>query len=324
MESGAFKKILEKLVELTRSQKAEVLTHLNAQDRTASVKELEIDFSELSCPHCSSKSIGHWGFRNGLRRYRCKNCKKTFNSLTGTPLARLRKKHLWKDYAQGMLDSESLTDSSIRLDINKRTAFKWRHRFLENAQQNQPEKLSGIVENDETFFLESQKGCQLGLNRKARKRAGKASKRGLSDQQVCVFVSRDRNGNTYDQIFEKFNAEVLKEKFYPHLAKDALFCSDCKSVYKKFAKQNNIKHETLNASKGERVRDGIIHIQNINSYHSRLKNWVENFRGVATKYLASYLAWFRTMEETNTKFSPELILATAKGGRRYNSTLNYT
>ena len=47
------------------------------------------------------------------------------------------------------------------------------------------------LEVDETFFLESQKGNR-NLDRKVRKRGGKASKRGLSSEQVSVLVAVDQ------------------------------------------------------------------------------------------------------------------------------------
>lgn len=167
-------------------------------------------------------------------------------------------------------------------------------------------------------FWNHLRAVQLGLSRPARKRARKAAKRGVSKQQVCVYVSRDSNGNTYDVILENFNADELTKKFVGHLADDVIFYSDGSLVYKKFAKQNNIKHEALNLSKGERVRDKVIHIQNINAYHSRLKSWVKNFRGVATKYLDSYLAWLRAIEESHPNFTAQLIVARAKSGKNYN------
>ena len=34
-----------------------------------------------------------------MQRYKCRECKKTFNSLTGTPLANLQKKGHWLDYS---------------------------------------------------------------------------------------------------------------------------------------------------------------------------------------------------------------------------------
>jgi hypothetical protein len=36
---------------------------------------------------------------------------------------------------------------------------------------------------------------------------------------------------------------------------------------------------------------GAVHIQNVNAYHSRFKNWLHHFNGVATKYLENYLGW---------------------------------
>ena len=51
----------------------------------------------------------------------------------------------------------------------KGTAFRWRHRFLRLIAEHRAQHESGIVEADETFFLESFKG-QRKLPRVARKR----------------------------------------------------------------------------------------------------------------------------------------------------------
>lgn len=71
--------------------------------------------------------------------------------------------------------------------------------------------------------------------------------------------------------------------------------SDGAPVYKSFARENNITHEAINASKKQRVR-GTYHIQNVNGYHGRFKKWVDRFNGVATKYLDNYLGWRRALE----------------------------
>lgn len=39
------------------------------------------------------------------------------------------------------------------------------------------------------------------------------------------------------------------------------------------------------------------HIQNVNALHSRIKGWMRPFRGVATKNLPAYLAWFRFFDQ---------------------------
>ena len=49
----------------------------------------------LGCPHCGDFAIGTWGRANGMPRYRCKACRKTFTPLTGTPLSGLHYKDRW-------------------------------------------------------------------------------------------------------------------------------------------------------------------------------------------------------------------------------------
>ena len=134
-----------------------------------------------------------------------------------------------------------------------------------------------------------------------RKRGGKAQKRGLSKEQVCVLVARDRNGATIDAIMPQLTKETLKQTLSSVLDKDIMLCSDGSAVYSTFAKETDIAHKALNMSAGIRVIDKVFHIQNVNAYHSRLKEWTRRFHGVATKYLPNYLGW-RRMIERNLAF----------------------
>jgi transposase-like protein len=277
---------------------------------------LETSFEKLACPHCKSSKKVRWGKRYGLQRYKCKECHKTFNSLSGTPLARLRKKEQWLEYTNCLISGLSIRKAAQICGIHRNTSFKWRHSFLLNAKEVLPNSLNGIVEADETYILRSEKGNK-NLKRKARKRGGKASKRGLSKEQVCVLVCRDRYSNTFDNIFESFNSENLNRVLNHRIANDALFCSDSKSVYKKFTKENHYRHGCLNLSAGRRVIKDIVHIQNVNSYHSRLKEWLNHFHGVATKYLENYLAWFRELDEFSSEIKPEILLVRAKQPTNY-------
>jgi hypothetical protein len=52
----------------------------------------------------------------------------------------------------------------------------------------------------------------------------------------------------------------------------------------------------LNIKAGIRIKERIFHIQNVNSYDSRLKKWLQRFNGVATRYLDDYLSWRRFYE----------------------------
>lgn len=55
----------------------------------------------------------------------------------------------------------------------------------------------------------------------------------------------------------------------------------------------NVEHKILNATHGERIKERVFHIQNVNAHHSRLHQWMSIFRGVATKHLPNYLGRFR-------------------------------
>jgi hypothetical protein len=58
---------------------------------------------------------------------------------------------------------------------------------------------------------------------------------------------------------------------------------------------------------------GVYRIQNVNAYHSRLKNWMRRFNGVATKYLASYLGWRRIFERQGDGVTAQRCLLPALG-----------
>lgn len=43
-------------------------------------------------------------------------------------------------------------------------------------------------------------------------------------------------------------------------------------------------------------KEGIYHIQHINTFHSKLKKWMDRFNGVSTKYLSNYMYWFKWLQ----------------------------
>lgn len=61
-------------------------------------------------------------------------------------------------------------------------------------EQSVLEGFEGIVESDDILFLESDKGSRA-LTRPPRKRGSKATKRGISNEQVAVVVTCDRSNN---------------------------------------------------------------------------------------------------------------------------------
>jgi hypothetical protein len=50
------------------------------------------------------------------------------------------------------------------------------------------------------------------------------------------------------------------------------------------------------------------HIQNVNAYHSRLKEWMRRFHGVSTRWLSRYLGWWRMIDNCHSTLTPDRIL----------------
>jgi transposase-like protein len=265
------------------------------------------------CPHCASRQFRRWGSASGLPRYRCNACRRSFNALTGTPLARLRKKEQWPAHAQALITGESLVQAAKRCDVAVTTAFRWRHRFLLAPARDKPDRLHGIVEADETFILESFKGRRVALPRPARKRGGTASKRGLSAEQIPVLVARDRSGHTTDAVLAKLDRASVTAALGGVVTPDNQLCCDGGKAIVSFARKQKIPCCILPKPGGPRPEAPNLHINNVNGYHGRLKEWLRPFHGVATKYLDRYLGWRRTVEALGTDPEPQNWLRSALG-----------
>lgn len=280
--------------------------------RVHAIEIIEGRMDEVTgCPHCGSHHRVRNGSANGLQRYRCKDCGRTFNALTGTSLAKLHQRGKWPSHMQALIDGLTLDEVADRLNICHDTAFRWRHRFLETQKFIQAQEFNGLVEVDQTYMLESGKGKKV-VDKKPRKRGGKAKKRGLSKEQVPILVVRDRSGATLSTRLEADNAETIVTVLEGRLATDAILCTDSSKTLATVAKRMNVPHRPVNLSAGVRVIERVFHVQNVNAFDSRLKGWMARFHGVATKYLESYLGWFRTLDRSgDSGLKPASFLTSA-------------
>ena len=73
------------------------------------------------------------------------------------------------------------------------------------------------------------------------------------------------------------------------------------------------RSQILPSSGGPRPEAPNLHIDNMNGYHSRLKEWLRRFHGVATKYLDTYLGWRRIAEARGGGIQPADWLRSAVG-----------
>ena len=267
----------------------------------------------VGCPHCESRAVVRWGQASALPRYRCKTCSRTFNALTKTPLARLRLKERWTQQTQAMIDGVTTAKAADRCGVHYTTAFRWRHRFLAALAGDKPKVLTGIVEGDETFILESFKGKRSDLPRKSRKRGGKSAKRGLSAEQIPVIVARDRTGATTDAVLPRLNRASIAAALGGVVTPGNQFCCDGGTAIVAFAQRAGIPAHILPRPGKPFPGAPDFHLNNVNAYHGRLKEWLRRFHGVATKNLPNYLGWRRTLEALGPRANPDALILGAIG-----------
>jgi transposase-like protein/IS1 family transposase len=252
----------------------------------------------LFCPHCNGTRIVLFGKQKEIQRYHCKSCGKYFNDLTGTPMAYSKKLDKWPALSKAMQEGLSIRKTAKKLKISVDTSFRWRHKLLNGLDAYRSKvELSGVVEMDETMFRRSEKGSRK-LNRKPRKRGSDNHVRGRSKEQVYAVIARDRTNKSRSFLLEQMSGSALVDKIGGAIDSKSQICTDYWRSYQTFTRKLNLTHHRLNINIGRRVLHGIYHIQNVNSYHSRLKEWMRRFHGVATKYLYNYLIWFEHVDES--------------------------
>jgi transposase-like protein len=312
-------RLLSSTAKLTPVQRAMLLAHLRVADeaeQAAAVVQRRMG-ERPACPKCGATQVVRNGQANGLQRYKCGVCSVRFNALTGTPLARLRHRERWLAQCQALQDGLSVRKAAVCLGVHRTTAFRWRHRFVQYPSKIKDLAMGGVVEADETYVPESFKEqCEsrLGAGRPSRRRGGKARKRGLSREQLPILVLRSRTGQTADFVLPApMDKTAVMQAMTTALATDAVVCTDGSGLLSAAAHALDIDHQPVNVSKGQRVR-GAWHVQNVNAYHSRLKQWLRRFHGVATSYLSNYLGWFRTLDRhASPPRGPAWLLALAVG-----------
>ena len=297
MDESGFKLYLDLLDELEFSQlrelRREVDTKMSADEIAKAIADREETVS--SCHYCGSRELKKWGqTKKHHQRFKCKTCDKTFSTLTGTAIFRLRNIDKWVEHAELLEERLPLRTVAKKLDIDLKTAFRWRHKYLSMLCDRKPSKLVGIVEADEAFIDESDKGKKK-LSRSSRKRGGGNKE----TPKVPILMALDRTGAIAHFVLWSKTKVEISEKLSPLLTPDSVLCTDGNVTYQSIVKELDfeIDHKRIIAKEKKHVIDGVYHIQTLNNYIMRLRCWLDFFRGVGTEYLENYLSWFRFYED---------------------------
>lgn len=249
-----------------------------------------------ACPHCGNNRIIKYGHRNGKQRFLCKDCRRTFMYSTNTIMQNSHyERSVWADFIKDTVTGVSLDKSAETFGFSHATAFNMRHKLLmaiQDSLEDHSVELSGIVELDETFVLESQKGTRFSesSDRSPRKHGAKAQKRGISNEYVAICTGVQRDGGVVAVSVNRAKPSKIELEgiFRGHIAEDTLLLTDGLRSYNVLSDIPGCSVKDVNAE----TCKGIFNLNTVNSLHSFIKDTYEHYRGVATKYLNRYNALF--------------------------------
>lgn len=225
----------------------------------------------LSCPNCDSRQYSKNGKAKDNQRYICSECGKHFRSTTGNTIHHIHYKHKIRAYIDCMNQGLSLRKTAKEIGISLQTAFRWRHKFLSSMQkQSTPSpKTKTIISAYVLPF--SNKGNKKPITKK--------------HTNVTSLLQTDIAGNCSINIIGKYGN--IHTQLLNTISQESAFLNS--KALPRTLKSRSIQRTTLNDAKLS------MKIQ------KHITDWLSKFRGVATKYLVNYWAWFSFYNQLQIK-----------------------
>jgi hypothetical protein len=116
------------------------------------------------------------------------------------------------------------------------------------------------------------------LKYKGRKRGGSSSKCGISNDQVAVIITADRKGflDLLVATMGRIGKKDIENAIGSRISKGSILCTDGNVSYKGCAKDMNLTQEVLGANPKQYAKQGIYHIQIVNSSPNRVEKWIDS------------------------------------------------
>ena len=292
---------IEKLTEEERAVLNILIGNKNKSESSVETLLSGLRFSEKRvCPFCGGTHVVKNGKRaDGTQKYICRECGRNPLATSNSLLCGTHKDlTTWLKFIECELNDESLKQTAEKCGIHLNTALEWRHKLHEAVSNSKKEEqLSGVIEMDETYPTVSYKGNhsknkEFTMPREAHKRGSQVSKRGLSNELLCIPCAVDETGNvigrsikcgavSYAGLNDLYSKDTITDN--STIVTDSckayiLLASDCKS-------------ELIQIAAGEHT-NGEYNIQRVNSFHTSFMTLINyKHRGVSSKHVNGYLAW---------------------------------
>ena len=251
------------------------------------------DDPDRACPWCGSPHYVKRGRDgSGRQRFLCRGCARTFTDATMRIFSTTKlDRSAWMRFAECHVDMLPLRESAEKCGVCLKTAFFMRHRLLEAMAKRMPAfrvEAGGGAELDECFFRESFKGnrsrSESGMPRKPRTRSQGTD----GHEKICVLTGINDAGDIFYEIAGRggLDEAAARELLADKLAVGAIISTDRAHVYRRVLPALGVGAHI--ASKREEHA-----INRVNSLHSQMRHFIGRFRGVSTRRLENYLAWFK-------------------------------
>ncbi|MFP4623277.1 MAG: transposase [Gemmatimonadota bacterium] len=249
------------------------------------------------CPRCGHASVIRWGRFSGRQRYRCRACRGTFSTFTGTPLHYLKRIDRWESFRAAMERSLAIRPTAILLGVDKDTVFRWRHRILVAFESPDRPPLRQDVFVDCPAFRFCGKG-QSGTISSAGTfeipTPGNADPAQVG--RIWVILARDTFGCARPTLVGPQRPRLADyvAALENRLTRSAVLVGDrgIFSPLARCARELKLPYRPAAA----RPVDGT----NLR-YVPRVRRWLLRFRGVGRRYFTRYLLWFHAMEPESRK-----------------------
>jgi hypothetical protein len=169
-----------------------------------------------------------------------------------------------------MIKRKSLRFCAEKLNINIATAFYWRHKILHILNNDSiPSSLEGDIHINKTILKENFKGNR-NITANRRRNIWVVAAKGNEDSMIVIPAFCD----FWDwKLFKsKIYSKIQKESYIVHYQDRYIYVQaqkHNKKLLKEVESDNRVKYIIVNLGK-----------------------WLGKFKGVATKYLDSYLSFF--------------------------------
>ena len=214
-----------------------------------------------ACPHCGSASFVKCGTKpNGLTCFKCKACGRKFNVFTGTVLESTHWQwELWVKVLEMTINDYSVRDIVNVLvrdygctGIDHKTVWQWQLKLIHALASIPTPTLTGVIEIDETFPRECQKGSRCLKNYLPEKfmarlpRYGyQPSILGIMGPEFCTVVTAiDSRGYCVCKVLcmGKLDVELFYDSFDSHIENPTYICTDGNPLYESYCEAKNYKH----------------------------------------------------------------------------------